>query len=106
MLLAENIAAAAAGVNTRESNLALPADSAADRMILEVLPLPWRRHMPVRSTDRNLDIAAAAAAVENILPEPSQHLVDYLQEVDNWDMRQFPRRKMIPSRCHRYTQRR
>lgn len=61
MLLAENIAAAAAGVNTRESNLALPADSAADRMILEVLPLPWRRHMPVRSTDRNLDIAAAAS---------------------------------------------
>ena len=60
MLLAENIAAAAAGVNTRESNLALPADSAADR-ILEVLPLPWRRHMPVRSTDRNLDIAAAAS---------------------------------------------
>ena len=98
MLLAENIAEA--DVNTQESNLAPPVDSAADR-ILEVLLPPWRRRMPVRSTDRNLDIAAAAVVVENI-PDLLSHLVD--PQVDNWDMQQFPRRK-ISSR-HRYIQRR
>ena len=99
MLPAANIAVAA--LNTQESNLAPPVDSAADR-IPEVLPLPWRRHMPARSTDRNLDIAAAAAAVENI-PDLSHHLVDCLQ-VDNWDMQQCPRKKI--SSHHRYIQRR